>query len=94
MMNLHDLFIELITSFLDGSLDRQDVAQKITDELPPDFIKGNKNDLLPNCEWALRHINETEFWTTKRELEYYLSCLKGEKVYSSAERDKIITNEK
>jgi hypothetical protein len=89
-MEYKQLFIELITSFLDGETSREEVANKITMEIPVDSNYADNRDLMENSEWALRHINEPDYWTTEVELRYYLSCLKGDKRFSVDERNSLL----
>jgi hypothetical protein len=89
-MDARALITELISVFLRGDIDRKGLAGRVADELPYDLIEGDASELLPNCEWALRHVNEPEHWTTERELRYYLACLEGEATYSREERDRLL----
>ena len=89
-MDIKSFFINIIEQFLAGQLNRKTVSETIANELPFDVIEGDSSNLMTNCEWALRHINEPEYWTPKNELKYYLACLKGEKEFSPIERDKTI----
>lgn len=89
-MDTNAFFIDVISRFLSGSLDRASAAQLVAAELPLDDVRGDQHDLLPNCEWALRHIDEPDHLTTEAELRYYLKCLRGEKVYDSDVRDQAI----
>jgi len=90
MIEFKELFINLISHFLSGKLNREEVAHQIVMELQMDTKFSDNTDLMKNCEWGLRHINEPDYWTTEAELQYYLSCLKGDKVYSSEERDNML----
>ena len=85
-------FTELISQFLSGALDRKAVAKKLASDIPLHGVRGNRCDLLPNIEWALRHIDEPGFYTTEAELRYYLECLRGEKVFNEFDRDQAIKN--
>lgn len=89
-MNYKGYFLELISGFFEKNYDRKYIAEKISNDIDIDEIKGDRTCLLINCEWALRHINETDFYTTEAELKYLLSCLKGERNFSEQERDRII----
>ena len=83
-------FVDVISRFLSGALDRAAAEALVADELPFDDVRGGHHDLLPNCEWALRHIAEPDYYTTEAELRYYLQCLRGERIYDSDERDQAI----
>ena len=89
-MDTTAFFIDVISRFLSGALDRASTARLVADELPHDEVRGGHHDLLPNCEWALRHIDEEGYYTTEAELRYYLQCLRGERIYDSNERDQAI----
>ena len=89
-MDHRAFFLDLISRFLSRELDRSSVAGRVARELPLDSVRGGQKDLLPNCEWALRHINDPDFFTTEAELRYYLQCLGGERIYDSDERDQAI----
>lgn len=86
-MNYEEYFEELISGFLAGSFDKEYVSSKLSADIGIDEIKGDETSLLTNCEWALRHINEKDYYTTESELKYYLSCLKGEQAFSLKTRD-------
>lgn len=91
LMRIKSFFIDVIERFLAGQLSREDVATKLALELPLDNSIGDETSaLITNCEWSLRHINEPEYWTTKEELAYYLRCLKGEREFSTTERDNAL----
>lgn len=89
-MEYKELFINLISSFLSGKLSRKEVAYQASMELPIDSNYKEDVALMANCEWALRHINESDYWTTETELQYYLSCLNGDKKFSNEERDELM----
>ena len=89
-MDHEAFFIELITGFLNKKYDRSDVAETMAIEIGIDEIKGDHHDLLVNCEVALRHIDEKNYYTTETELKYYLSCLKGEKTFNEQDRNELI----
>ncbi len=89
-MDYKAFFIELLTLFLNGSLSRSEVAKKITTTMSVDTKYLDDEELMINCEWALRHINEPNHYSTEGELSYYLSCLKGECEYSLEERNNSI----
>jgi hypothetical protein len=91
-MEAKDLFEQMISQFLSSVLDKEAVAKQVAKDIPLDSIRGNRHDLLPNIEIALRHINEPKFYTTEAELRYYLECLRGEKVLNELERDRAIKN--
>lgn len=86
-MDFKAFFIDLLLRFLDGVLSRAEVAQEIAVTMPVDTNYVDDEELMNNCEWALRHINEPDHYSTEGELSYYLSCLKGEKEYCQADRD-------
>ncbi len=86
-MDYKAFFVELLVQFLNGMLSRTEVAEKIAVTIPIDTEYKDNEDLMNNCEWALRHINEPDHYSTENELSYYLSCLKGEEKYDQEERD-------
>lgn len=87
-MDYKAYFIELLMQFLSGVLSREEVARQVAVTMPIDTNYIGDEELMNNCEWALRHINEPEHYSTEGELSYYLSCLRGEAEYSQAERDR------
>ena len=89
-MDYKEYFIELISGFLDKKYSRSEIAQKITNNIGVDEIKGNHDDLLVNCEIALRHIDHEGYYTSENELKYYLSCLKNEKKFNEKERNTFL----
>ncbi|MDY0164539.1 hypothetical protein [Desulfobotulus sp.] len=89
-MNYKEFFITLIAQFLSGGISREQVAHEVAMELPIDSVYSDHIELMENCEWALRHINEPDYWTTENELQYYLSCLKGDEQFSIEERDRLL----
>jgi hypothetical protein len=86
-MNYKAFFIELLIKFLNGLLNREEVARQVAVTVPIDTNYTDNEDLMNNCEWALRHINEPDHYSTEGELSYYLNCLRGESEYSQEERD-------
>ena len=92
LMDTRVFFIDVISRFLSGELDRASAARLVAVELPLGEVRGGQHDLLPNCEWGLRHIDEPDYWTTEAELRYYLQCLRDERIYDSVERDQAIRN--
>jgi hypothetical protein len=58
-------------------------------KLPWPGDPGGPNDLLGNCEWALRHLGEWDRRTTEEELRYYWDCLRSEKAFDFAEVERI-----
>lgn len=89
-MDYKAFFIELLMQFMNGVLSRDEVAQKVAVTMPIDTNYIDDEELMNNCEWALRHINEPEHYSTKGELLYYLHCLNGEQEYSQEERDNSV----
>ena len=87
-MDYKAYFIELLIQFFGGVLSREEVARKVAVTIPIDAGYVDDEELMNNCEWALRHINEPDHYCTEEELSYYLSCLRGEVEYSQEERDK------
>ena len=92
-MDYKETFVNLIKGYFDGKHDRKYIAEYMSSQVGFDEIKGDHRDLLPNCEIALRHINEEEYYTTESELRYYLSCLMGEKIFNEKERNELINKE-
>src|SRR5688572_29086184 len=86
-MDYKEFYTNTISQLLSGFLSRQDAAKRVANELPIDINYDNDRELLENCEWALRHANESDYYTTEKEFEYYLSCLKGGVQFSVADRD-------
>ncbi|PIQ42713.1 MAG: hypothetical protein COW05_08360 [Gammaproteobacteria bacterium CG12_big_fil_rev_8_21_14_0_65_46_12] len=86
-MDYKAYFIELLIQFLNGVLSREEVARQVAVTMPIDTNYVDDEKLMNNCEWALRHINEPDHYSTEGELSYYLSCLRGETEYSQEERD-------
>jgi hypothetical protein len=89
-MNYKVFFIDLLTQFLNGVLSSEQVALKVAVAIPIDTNYIDDEDLMNNCEWALRHINEPDHYPTEGELSYYLSCLSGVRKYSHEDRDNSI----
>jgi len=89
-MNYREIFIELLRSFFSGSIDRAELSHQTAIQIPIDANYEADSDLMKNCEWALRHANEDDLWTTESELKYYYDCLTGYKVYSEEERNKSL----
>ncbi len=89
-MDYADLFAKMIDKLLTGGIDRATAAERIAELVPIDAIAGDQHDLLPNCEWALRHVNEGGFRTTDAELRYLLSCLRGENSFDEKARDQAV----
>src|SRR2546423_14657169 len=58
-------------------------------QLPAGGKCGEADDLLSNCEWALRHLGEWDQRTTEEELRYYWDCLRNEKAFDPEEVERI-----
>ena len=89
-------FNKLISGFLKGQYTRSEIADIMATEIGIDDIDYSSSDqegLLFNCEMALRHIDEDGYYTTERELKYYLSCLNNERTFTEKDRDDVIKNE-
>ena len=87
-MNYRDLYFSLISRFLLGSMSREEIAAVVADQVPIDVAYDERErELLTNCEWAIRHATEADFYTTEKEFVYYESCLRGAEVFSAANRD-------
>jgi len=91
-MNYKEFFINLISQFLSGRLSRKEVAHTVSMELPIDNVYDDDFELMENCEWGLRHIDEPDYWTTENELRYYLACLKGVEKFTVAERNRLLNS--
>ncbi len=89
-MNYKEFFIQLISKFISGGITREEVAHEVAMEFSIDNAYDDNIELMENCEWALRHINEQDYWTTENELQYYLSCLKGDESFSVEARDRML----
>lgn len=89
-MKTEEFFMKLITLFLAGKLTRDEVSNEVAMELPIDSSYKDNIELMENCEWALRHINEPDYWTNESELQYYLKCLEGRQVFSIETRDRLL----
>jgi hypothetical protein len=91
-MNYNTYFLELISKLLAQELSRLEVSSLMSANIGIDDISGDSESLLKNCEWALRHANEKDYYTTIGEFVYLKSCLSGEKKFSCSARDASITN--
>jgi len=91
-MNYNAYFLELISKLLSQELSREDVASLMSSNVGIDSVPSDSQSLLTNCEWALRHANEKEFYTTIGEFVYLKSCLTGEQTFSCSGRDASITS--
>jgi hypothetical protein len=89
-MDHKEYFIELISGFFNGKYSSFEIAHKIANDIAIDEIKGDHNDLLVNCEMALRHIDHDGYYTTEIELKYYFSCLNDERQFDEKERNIIL----
>jgi hypothetical protein len=91
-MNYKDFFINLISQFFSGKLSRKEIAHTVAMELPIDHVYDCDVELMKNCEWGLRHIDEDNYWTPENELRYYLSCLKGDEQFTVEARDRALNS--
>ncbi len=95
-MDYKKYFKDLIAGFLSGKYTRSEIADIMASEIGIDDIDNSADEqqnLLTNCEWALRHIDEDGYYTTERELKYYLTCLNNERTFREEDRDDAIRNE-
>ena len=88
-MEYKEFFIEILLLYLNDELSCSEVAEKVS-IIPIDKQFNDDEELLNCCEWALRHINHDNYYPTKRELMYYLSCLKGERTFLKEDRDNLV----
>lgn len=89
-MDYAELFAKTIDELLCGCIDRATATRRIAELVPIDAIAGDHRDLLINCEWALRHANESGFRTTDAEFKYLLSCLNGGGSFDEKARDHAV----
>jgi hypothetical protein len=87
MMNYKDYFHVIISNLLEGKISRDEAAKKVSSEIEIDEIK---DALYSNCEWALRHANESIYYTSIEEFQYLELCLNGKKTFNEKERDLFI----
>jgi len=89
-IDMAKIFEDLTGKFLKGELDRPAVASFMAREVPFDSVEGEHSDLLPNCEWSLRYINDEDYYTTEQELKYLYDCLQGNRLFNEDDRDRSI----
>jgi len=90
MADHHSYFQNMISRLLSGELSRLDAAAAVSDSIGIDEISGDRQSLITNCEWALRHAALPAFETTEQEFVYLLACLQGEQTFSESGRDAAI----
>jgi hypothetical protein len=91
-MNYRKFYLELISLLLSEAVTRKEVPEKMAMKVPIDKTYDEDTELLENCEWALGHAFEPNYYTTTREFEYYLLCLQGKEKFSLQERDRRIVS--
>jgi len=89
MTDYNAYFLDLISKLLSGQISRADAATA-AGQIGMDEIEGGAASLLTNCEWALRHANEPDFYTSEQEFGYLLACLQGRADFSVLDRDAAI----
>ena len=82
----------LLSEYFEKKLTRTDIQNLMQDNISFDTQYTSDNELLKNCEWALRYIDEPDYWTTDGELNYYLQCLKKQRVFSVDDRNSSIAS--
>ena len=88
-MDRQPLFESVISEFLNGALDQHAIVALLMRRLPSAGDGRHSDDLLSNCESALRHLGEWDERTTKEELRYYWECLRNKRVFDPAEVERI-----
>ena len=91
-MSYEQLYLELITRLLTGELRRDEVSDVLAKTVPIDIKYIRNAELLTNCEWALRHVSEINFFTSEKELAYYARCLRNEELFSALARDRAMAD--
>lgn len=86
-MNYKKFYLDLIQRFLNHEISRGEIANLVANEVPIDCNYEENAELLRNCEWALRHMDDDTFFTIDDEISYYLRCLKGDEIFSKLGRD-------
>lgn len=87
---INEYFRTTVEGIINGTVSRSEAASSVVENIGIDEISGGNEKLLVQCEWALRHANEPDYYTSGNEFKYLLSCLKNEQRYAPENRDKAI----
>ena len=52
-------------------------------------VLNSNNSFLINWYYAVKYLND-EYETTDREIQYYIECYEGKKIFSEKERNSVI----
>ena len=52
-------------------------------------VLNSNNSFLINWYYAVKYLND-EYETTDREIQYYIECYEGKKIFSEKERNRVI----
>ena len=88
-MDKRALFEDVISGFLSGTRNPDAIVAVLMQKLPQVGNPCAPDDMLGNCEWALRHLGEWDRRTTEEELRYYRDCLRNEKSFNLEEIERI-----
>jgi hypothetical protein len=87
-MNRQAFLKDVISRVLSGGLDYNNASKLVAARVRPPSRHG-RQDILSNCECALRHLGEWDSRTTLLELQYYWDCLSNRRAFDPEEVDRI-----
>jgi len=96
MNNKDILFVlnDIIENYLAGKYDSLKAVDKLITTVNPEKIYDLDSDpLTTDCYFAIKHLTEKGYETTKTELVYLSDCIRGIRKYNLDEKNKFILRE-
>lgn len=85
------ILAEIIKKYLSKSIDEHQTVMELVMRLNPEEIYNITDEpMITDCYFAIKHLEEEGFETTKAELQYFLECFTGIRQYNLDEKNKCI----
>jgi hypothetical protein len=82
---------EVIDSFLEKKIDKDEVVRQLNIRLNPEEIYNLDNEfMVTDCYFAIKHLTEDGYETTLKELQYFRECFLGRRLYDLNEKNEYI----
>ena len=81
----------IIEDYLDNKCDSVETVDKLIHVINLDVIYAPGTDMMTtDCYYAIKHLTETGYETTKVELAYFRDCINGMRIYDVDEKNELI----
>lgn len=86
-----EILSEIIKSYINKNLDEHQTVMQLVMKLNPEEIYNITDEpKITDCYFAIKHLEEEKFETTKSELRYFLECFSGLRQYNLNEKNQYI----